>query len=99
MLSNQNNSNFFMSQYRAGTGAGAGAKIKKKVAPELEPKLNNFDSATLRPLCFFFKGQCQFPIFNLIFNGQKWFNGIFLFAKNANEKRGFVRKSLTMLIQ
>ena len=35
--------------YSAGAGAGAGAeaKIKKKVEPELEPKLNNFVSATL----------------------------------------------------
>ena len=31
--------------YRA--RAGAGAKIMEKVEPELEPKLNNFGSATL----------------------------------------------------
>ena len=37
---------FFKWQYRA--GAGAGAKIMKKGEPELEPKLNNFASATLQ---------------------------------------------------
>ena len=31
-----------------GARAGAGAKIMEKVEPELEPKLNNFGSATLQ---------------------------------------------------
>ena len=42
-------------QHRAGAGAGTGAragtgagvKIRGKVEPELEPKINGFDSATL----------------------------------------------------
>ena len=46
---------FFKWQYWAGAGAGAGvgagagagAKIRGKVESELEPKLNNFGSATL----------------------------------------------------
>ena len=42
---------FFKWQYRA--GAGAGAKIMEKVEPELEPKLNNFGSATLGIKSFF----------------------------------------------
>ena len=38
---------FLKWQYRAGAGTGAGAKIMEKVEPELEPKINNFGSATL----------------------------------------------------
>ena len=45
MLLNQTFFQFFKWQYRA--GAGAGAKIKGKVEPELSPKLNNFGNATL----------------------------------------------------
>ena len=43
VLSNQFFPHFLQWQYRA----GAGARIKKNVEPELEPKLNNFGSATL----------------------------------------------------
>ena len=47
---NPKNFPFLKWQYRAGAGAGAGAgaKIMKKGEPELEPKLNNFASATLQ---------------------------------------------------
>ena len=41
------NVSLFRCQYRAGAG------IKEKVEPELEPKLNNFGSATLGIKSFF----------------------------------------------
>ena len=41
---------FFKWQYRA--EAGAGAKIRENVKPELEPKLKIFDSATLNFILF-----------------------------------------------
>ena len=44
---------FFRWQHRA--GAGAGAKIRGKVEPELEPKINNFGSATLAEFLYFIK--------------------------------------------
>ena len=49
MLSNQKNLLFYKCQNRAfaGAGAGAGAKIREKVEAKLEPKLNNFGSATI----------------------------------------------------
>ena len=49
MLTNQKNLLFYKCQNRAGAGAGAGAgaKIREKVEAKLEPKLNNFGSATL----------------------------------------------------
>ena len=50
---------FFMWQYRAGVGAGA--KIRAQVETELEPKINNFGSATLKKSPAVFGGHMVSP--------------------------------------
>ena len=42
-----------MAEAEAGAGAGAKIRVKVEPEPELEPKINNFGSATLKKTQFF----------------------------------------------